>query len=412
MSPLRFARVRNISRTVKNLVIVDRKKGGTYHLSTSKRFHALDSLRGFLMILGVFYHTAQHYSGEIHSSLNPEPTSSWFFFYFNTIIHLVRMPLFFAISGYLAGLLIDRKGGSWFLKNRFNRILLPLLLFLILLSPVVDYLRLWRGAQINGDWTEFSPGDLFLPDKLFHLWFLYYLVTYSTLLGIAAWFGDKNRLKKTVMLFSMTLITISIFMLFEAGQKSGWIELKTYLLFSTFVHPSHFCKETSMACFFHASTFWSYFLCYLLGTLIYKLDLQKTIAIRWWPITLLCAFLTFWLGYGISLIKQKVIVNILFCVLGSLSLLGAFLDKVSRESSFLRFLSDSSYWLYLAHYPLVILLCTFFIPINLFAWWKFIIISSFIVTLLLLSYNYLVRPSWLGALLNGNQKPPWTNLTK
>ena len=84
------------------------------------------------------------------------------------------------------------------LKNRFNRILLPLLLFLILLSPVVDYLRLWRGAQINGDWAEFSPVELFLPDKLLHLWFLYYLVTYSTLLGIIGWFGEKDQIKKYV----------------------------------------------------------------------------------------------------------------------------------------------------------------------------------------------------------------------
>ena len=195
MSPLRFARVRNIGRTVKNLVIAKRKKKGTNHLSASNRFHALGSLRGFLMILGVFYHTAQHYSGEIHKSLNPDPGSSWFFFYFNTIIHLVRMPLFFAISGYLAGLLIDRKGGFWFLKNRIHRILLPLLLFLILLSPIVDYLRLWRGALINGEWTEFSPTETFLPDKLLHLWFLYYLVTYSTLLGIVGWFAEKTRLK-------------------------------------------------------------------------------------------------------------------------------------------------------------------------------------------------------------------------
>ena len=161
--------------------------------------------------------------------------------------------------------------------------------------------------------------------------------------------------------------------------------------------------------FFHASTFWSYLLCYLLGSFIYKLNLQKAITARyWWPITLFSAILIFWLGYGISLIQQKIMVNILFCLLGSLSLLGVFLDKVSRESSFFRFVSDSSYWLYLAHYPFVILLCTAFIPVNLFSWFKFLIVSISIILLLLLSYNYLVRPSWLGHLLNGQRKALWT----
>jgi glucans biosynthesis protein C len=381
-------------------------------LSTSKRFHALDSLRGFLMILGVFYHTAQHYSGEINSSLNPDRSTAWLFFYLNIVIHLLRMPLFFAISGYLAGLLIHRKGSVWFLKNRFNRILLPFLLFLILLSPIVDYLRLWRLSILEENWTTFTPAELLFPDKLLHLWFLYYLAVYSSFLGAIAWVSEKLKNKTLMIIFSVLIFVISSSIFLTSSMSGKWIELKTYFILSAWNNSTHFCHETSMGCIFHASTFWSYFSLYVLGYVIYKSNISASLLIQWWPLSLILSILTFWLGYGLSITDHKLLINVAFCVFGSITLLGFFLDKVSNESGLLRFLSDSSYWLYLAHYPLVIFFCSVLIPVEGMALFKFLLICTIIIFLLLMSYNYLVRVSWLGKFLNGQRRPPWQILSK
>lgn len=66
-----------------------------------------------------------------------------------------------------------------------------------------------------------------------------------------------------------------------------------------------------------------------------------------------------------------------------------------------RYLSDSAYWLYLAHVPLVIFAQSFIAqwdqPLALKATLILVAIASF----LLLTYEYLVRYTFLGTLLNG-----------
>jgi ABC-type multidrug transport system ATPase subunit len=89
----------------------------------------------------------------------------------------------------------------------------------------------------------------------------------------------------------------------------------------------------------------------------------------------------------------------------TLGLLGAALRFFEQPSKSVRYLADASYWMYLAHLPLV-----FGLQVLLMHWplhWalKFPLIVTSSVGLLLLSYHYLVRPTALGALLNGRRVP-------
>jgi glucan biosynthesis protein C len=70
-----------------------------------------------------------------------------------------------------------------------------------------------------------------------------------------------------------------------------------------------------------------------------------------------------------------------------------------------RYLADSSYWLYLAHLPIVFFLQA---ALALVPWhWtiKFPLILAIALTVLLASYHYLVRPTWIGQILNGRKYP-------
>src|SRR3970282_87335 len=81
-------------------------------------------------------------------------------------------------------------------------------------------------------------------------------------------------------------------------------------------------------------------------------------------------------------------------------LIGAALRFFSGESAVRRYIADSSYWMYLAHLPVV-----FALQMMVLDWpvhWsiKFPLIVGVAVALLLSSYHYFVRPTYIGEILN------------
>ena len=96
----------------------------------------------------------------------------------------------------------------------------------------------------------------------------------------------------------------------------------------------------------------------------------------------------------------------LYAWLMTFAWLGLFGSLVTRASPRIRWLSDSAYWLYLAHLPLVILAQHAVRTWPLPALVKLPLLSTVIIGMLLLSYRYLVRPTPLGTFLNGPRKRP------
>jgi hypothetical protein len=86
-------------------------------------------------------------------------------------------------------------------------------------------------------------------------------------------------------------------------------------------------------------------------------------------------------------------------------LIGLFLRYLDQPSPAWRYLSDSAYWLYLFHPPVVVLaqFAMWNVPIH---WgWKLLFVNATAIPVLLWTYHAWVRSSWIGVLLNGRCYP-------
>jgi peptidoglycan/LPS O-acetylase OafA/YrhL len=87
-------------------------------------------------------------------------------------------------------------------------------------------------------------------------------------------------------------------------------------------------------------------------------------------------------------------------------LMGLFRRVCPVESPTMRYLSDSAYWLYLAHWPLIIAAQYAVRDWPVPALLKFLLIVVVVTSFLLWTYQTLVRYTWLGRFLNGPRVRP------
>jgi len=87
------------------------------------RYHAFDALRGTMMLLGIALHAAVPYGAGawfVHDGPRNVTVSI-----FLILVHVFRMPVFFAMSGFFAALLLERLGPRGFIRHRVKRVVVP-----------------------------------------------------------------------------------------------------------------------------------------------------------------------------------------------------------------------------------------------------------------------------------------------
>jgi peptidoglycan/LPS O-acetylase OafA/YrhL len=98
--------------------------------------------------------------------------------------------------------------------------------------------------------------------------------------------------------------------------------------------------------------------------------------------------------------------QVLFAWLMSFGLIGLFRAALPAENKAVRYVSDSAYWLYLAHIPVLVAIQTWARPwpwpplVKLFAE------CAAVTAILLVSYQLFVRHTPIGWLLNGRRYKP------
>jgi peptidoglycan/LPS O-acetylase OafA/YrhL len=86
-------------------------------------------------------------------------------------------------------------------------------------------------------------------------------------------------------------------------------------------------------------------------------------------------------------------------------LTGLFLRHLNRPSARVRYIVDSSYWLYLIHLPFTIWVPGLLSHLSWPAFFKVVALLAISTPFWVLSYDLLVRPTFIGKVLNGRRYP-------
>jgi len=100
------------------------------------------------------------------------------------------------------------------------------------------------------------------------------------------------------------------------------------------------------------------------------------------------------------------LLQVLYAWLMTLGLLGLFESLLAKDRPWVRYVSDSSYWLYLVHLPLIIVGQALLLRTDLPPLVEFAILTIITTAALLVSYHLAVRYTPIGALLNGKRARP------
>ena len=97
--------------------------------------------------------------------------------------------------------------------------------------------------------------------------------------------------------------------------------------------------------------------------------------------------------------------QVLYAWLMSFGLIGLFRHLLSFESTAVRYVSDSAYWLYLIHFPVLVTIQTWLRPLSAPPLLKLGLECALATIVMLVSYQLFVRHTPIGLLLNGKRMP-------
>ncbi|MFA4892872.1 acyltransferase family protein [Brevundimonas sp.] len=384
------------------------------------RLHGLDALRAAALLLGVVLHASMSYFPVtiwIVPDTDNSPVASGLFF----AIHLFRMTAFFLIAGLFAHMMLHRRGTGGFIRDRLTRIAGPLAAFWFPVLAAIIAVLIWMAAIRNGGTIPTDgpppPGLTVATFPLTHLWFLWVLlILYAALLILRAPFaaldrdGGWGRAVDRVtgaLIGPWTPAVLAAPLAIALWLAPNWIPFFGIPTPDTGLVPN-------------AAALTAFGTAFGLGVLLdRRRDLLARVE-RLWPVFTIVAF-----GAGAAALvmvggpvpqlvpvtdpdlKAPLAAIMAFAVFAStFAVLSLALRFASGRSAVRRYLADASYWVYIVHLPLVAVGQV--LVVNA-AWpWfvKLIVVVSGTVTISLLTYELLIRHSFMGRWLNG-RRIPW-----
>ncbi len=393
-----------------------------------ERLHALDALRALAMMLGVWLHMAMPYTEGIPRGFWPtDEQNNGLVGMSVLIIHSWRMELFFMLSGFFTAMLVIRRGVKRTASQRTKRIVFPFMLAMATLGTACA--AVWGAGHADmfggetADWvrgwilSSWGIGENAVLGRLWHFWFLYTLIyliaiglighaVFAKLIapfndavsrflawGVRSWFG----------MFILALPLGAVLVLISRPNGPD---------------PAHSLIPDIRSLEYYALPFFAGW--YLYG----QREAINTLAKRfWWPLTIALAValpvhlvslgmtmrdtsdIPEWITPAMVVASMSRGLLTVSMSLGLIGLCTLVLDKPGpRLCRVIRYFSDSAYWVYLAHLPLVTAMSVWvFAPLDWHPLVEVLAGVSAAMLLLMGSYELFVRYTPIGTLLNGKR---------
>ncbi len=376
-----------------------------------QRLHAFDNLRALMMWLGVVLHVCVNHltikTPIPWKDADVSPLADLLFIF----IHAFRMPAFFILAGFLAAMMVAKRGVGAMLRNRLRRIALPFAVFWPLLFAGMGVLvLLWSHRMARGTLGI----DLALAPKLpgggglttMHMWFIYYLMWFCLAAALVRLLPERLLAGAQAVLQALAARWWCVPLLAIPLALAGSV-------YEAGVVPANGSFIPNMYEFTHNGLF------FLTGWVMFHAREQLLpIYTRQWGLLLGLGLVTFIISIklfslyhgGPARLAHAELLNAFFygmtSLFWSLGLVGMFLRYLPRQNRVLRYLSDSSYWVFMVHMlgTLGFGVLLYSAPIGALGKMGANIALTTLASLA--SYHLLVRRTWIGRLLNGKQRAP------
>ncbi|HEX6752558.1 MAG TPA: acyltransferase family protein [Solirubrobacterales bacterium] len=331
----------------------------------SQRRHHLDAIRVSAILLLIPYHAARYVQkGDGGSKL--VDAAVWF-------VHTWHMPLFFAISGFLAASTLRRSTAAQQLRSRFRRLGLPLAVGMLTVVPLANFLvigaaALWPRNEALPAKRELDLANVFSLTPR-HLWFIAYLLMISVL-AIGVWLAIQrapglgatlNRGFRKLMKSWWAVPALASIGAAILSTKTGWV-----------------AGGSASSSLIPAPTLFAYYSFFFVfgwllsgqSNLLEELKRGAWLRLAAGVLIAMPAFLLFYDNgdFTGNVGTPGVLAEIdelrpyglfavgMVCWLTLFGIWGVLARYVRKESRMLRYLSDASFWIYLVHIPFLVAL--------------------------------------------------------
>lgn len=380
----------------------------------NNRVHALDNLRACMMWLGIVLHVAVNHLSAPSMLPFKDRDVSVFADLTLIFIHTFRMPVFFLLAGFLAAMMADTRGYGAMLRNRVRRIALPFavfwpIVFIVTVALVLAFRHMMATGALGLSLADAPLRDPRRPVfNTMHMWFIYYLLWFCVLAAVAcalekhipesikaAWRKTFDVLARNWWGFVLLAIPMA---LIGSDYRAGMLTPTGSFIpnINELVHNGMF---------------------FVYGWTVYRLrdELLAHYARHCWKFVV--AGLVFYCGSDVLFqvfLKDPAAIPHIEMVsayvygsaswLWSIALVGLFVRYLPTQNKVLRYLSDSSYWVFMVHMMGTIGFGILLYNAPFGALGKMAINVLATSAVCLVTYHLFVRNTWIGVLLNGRRR--------
>lgn len=217
---------------------------------TGERLQWLDAMRGFTMILVVMYHVAHISFGTTDKYSSCQP-----------FLVLFRMPLFFFVSGFLAGKLLtlkDRISSSMLRSLTLKKMKVQIIPTIVFLCIFTALCRRHFLDTLCDELVSPTKGGYWFTWVLLHMFVIYYLARYA---------GGK------IVVYVLFLVSVILGALIYMPPVMKWLNsgVREFLDWSSLIQTIHYLQY------------------FLFGAIIrcHWQNVQRLLDNRWFPVVLL-----------------------------------------------------------------------------------------------------------------------------